>query len=483
MYRKKTQGWGKHADFIVLDVFCLHLAFVLAYMTRHGMGSPYTDRYHLNIATAYTMADLLVLITNNTLKNVLKRGYYKELVQTVKHVWLVTLIIAFYLFSMQDGAVYSRIMIYLMAFYYAGITYGVRLCWKKVLCHRKCVSAGAAMFFITTTERAESVIRQFRRNSMNAYTIQGICILDRDCVNQVIEGVLVTCNKDNVLDHLCSMWVDEVFLSVPVNYPYPEELISSIADMGIVTHVEMEAFHTEKWQHQVIEKIAGTTVRTVSMTLATPRELALKRAMDIAGGIVGCILTGILTLFIGPLIYMQSPGPIFFAQTRVGRNGKKFKLYKFRSMYLDAEERKAELMKGNRIKDGMMFKLDFDPRIIGCKRLPDGSIKKGIGNYIRDWSLDEFPQFFNVLKGDLSLCGTRPPTVDEWEKYDLHHRARLAIKPGITGMWQVSGRSKITDFEEVVKLDKKYIREWSMGLDLRILMRTIKVVLDKDGSM
>ena len=152
-------------------------------------------------------------------------------------------------------------------------------------------------------------------------------------------------------------------------------------------------------------------------------------------------------------------------------------------MYLDAEERKAELMKENRIADGMMFKLEFDPRIIGCEKRPDGSIKKGIGNFIRDYSLDEFPQFFNVLKGELSLCGTRPPTLDEWEKYDLHHRARLAIKPGITGLWQVSGRSDITDFEQVVELDKKYIREWSMGLDLRILMRTVKVVLFKEGSM
>ena len=152
-------------------------------------------------------------------------------------------------------------------------------------------------------------------------------------------------------------------------------------------------------------------------------------------------------------------------------------------MYLDAEERKAELMKENRVKDGMMFKLDFDPRIIGAKKLPDGTIKKGIGNYIRDWSLDEFPQFLNVLMGTMSLVGTRPPTEDEWNKYELHHRARLAFKPGITGMWQVSGRSNITDFEDVVKLDKQYIQNWSMGLDFKIMLQTIRVVLGQEGSM
>ena len=152
-------------------------------------------------------------------------------------------------------------------------------------------------------------------------------------------------------------------------------------------------------------------------------------------------------------------------------------------MYLDAEQRKAELMDDNLVKDGMMFKLDYDPRIIGCRKLPDGRIKKGIGNFIREWSIDEFPQFFNVLMGTMSVVGTRPPTEDEWNKYEVHHRARLAFKPGITGMWQVKGRSNITNFEEVVKLDKEYIQNWSMGLDFRIMLQTVKVVIGKKGSM
>lgn len=130
-----------------------------------------------------------------------------------------------------------------------------------------------------------------------------------------------------------------------------------------------------------------------------------------------------------------------------------------------------------------MFKLDWDPRIIGSRQLPDGTVKKGVGNFIRDWSLDEFPQFINVLLGDMSLVGTRPPTVDEWEKYNLHHRARLATKPGVTGMWQVSGRSNITDFEEVVKLDKQYITDWDLGMDIKILLKTVGVVFKREGSM
>ena len=183
------------------------------------------------------------------------------------------------------------------------------------------------------------------------------------------------------------------------------------------------------------------------------------------------LLTGIIFIFVAPIIYIKSPGPIFFKQVRIGKNGKKFNIYKFRSMYMDAEERKKELMAQNDIKDGMMFKMDNDPSII-----------KGIGNFIRDYSLDEFPQFWNVLIGDMSLVGTRPPTVDEWEKYEMHHRSRLAFKPGLTGMWQVSGRSNITDFEEVVRLDTEYIKKWSPGLDIMILFKTVAVVLGKVGS-
>ena len=206
--------------------------------------------------------------------------------------------------------------------------------------------------------------------------------------------------------------------------------------------------------------------------MASPRDMFLKRAMDIVGGLVGVLITGMLTVFIAPIIKIKSPGPVFFSQIRVGKNGKKFKIYKFRSMYMDAEARKKELMEKNKIQDGLMFKMDNDPRII-----------KGIGNFIRKTSLDEFPQFWNVLKGDMSLVGTRPPTVDEWEKYEVHHRKRLAIKPGITGMWQVSGRSEITDFEKVVELDTEYITEWSLGLDLKLLWRTVVVVFRGEGSM
>lgn len=204
---------------------------------------------------------------------------------------------------------------------------------------------------------------------------------------------------------------------------------------------------------------------------------------DIFAGIIGSIFALLIIAVVGPIIKSKSPGPILFAQERIGKNGKRFKMYKIRSMYMDAEERKKELMNENRVKDGMMFKLDFDPRIIGNEILPDGTKKTGIGEFIRKTSLDEFPQFFNVLGGSMSTVGTRPPTVDEYEKYHFHHRARMSVKPGVTGMWQVNGRSEITDFEEVVKLDTSYIVNWNLLLDLKILFKTVKVIFTHKGAM
>ena len=296
-------------------------------------------------------------------------------------------------------------------------------------------------------------------------------------------GIPVVAWQDDIVDTVCRSWVDEALIVQHQGAPHPEGLVSDLAGMGVVVHTGLFRSGEDSGMKQFVGHLGDYTVLTASISYATPLQQFAKRAMDIAGGIAGCIATGLLFLVLAPIMLVASPGPVFFMQERIGRNGKRFRIYKFRSMYMDAEERKKELMERNRVGGGLMFKMEADPRIIGCKVLSDGTVKKGFGNFIRDHSLDEFPQFFNVLKGDMSLVGTRPPTPDEWEKYEPHHRARMAVRPGITGLWQVSGRSSITDFEEVVRLDTKYITEWSMGLDLRILLKTVKVVLGKDGAM
>ena len=177
----------------------------------------------------------------------------------------------------------------------------------------------------------------------------------------------------------------------------------------------------------------------------------------------------IFTIIFGPIIKHQSPGPVFYASIRIGKGGRRFKFYKFRTMIQDADKLQDALKAKNQMK-GQMFKMDDDPRIIP------------IGKFMRKYSIDEFPQFWNVLKGDMSLVGTRPPTEKEFEQYERRHKARLGIKPGLTGMWQTSGRNNIKDFEEVVALDTQYIMNWSLGLDLMILFKTIGIVVSGEGS-
>src|ERR1041385_8802273 len=194
----------------------------------------------------------------------------------------------------------------------------------------------------------------------------------------------------------------------------------------------------------------------------------IKRALDIAVSSVLLLLGSPFFLLIGALIKLDG-GPVFFVQKRVGRHGRVFKMYKFRSMCLDAEQRLRDLLAQNQHKDGVTFKLKDDPRITR------------VGKWLRKFSLDELPQLFNVLIGDMSLVGPRPPVPGEVEKYSLAHRRRLAIKPGLTCLWQVSGRAEI-DFSGQVELDVDYIENLSFWMDLKILARTVPAVLSGKGA-
>ncbi|MCR4885312.1 MAG: sugar transferase [Clostridiales bacterium] len=282
---------------------------------------------------------------------------------------------------------------------------------------------------------------------------------------------------------LTSNWVDEVYLDVPPQTDLPVELINSLIRMGITIHTALTHLDDIESRHKNVEWICGHLTITTSLGYITERDLFLKRLMDIAGGLLGSLVTVLLIPPVGLAIWLSDPGPIFFAQTRIGENGKKFQIYKFRSMYMDAEARKKKLAQETGQEDQLMFKLEDDPRIIGQREGSDGKWKKGVGGWIRDLSLDEFPQFFNVLKGDMSLVGIRPPTVDEWLQYEPFHRSRMSTRPGITGLWQVSGRSKIRDFDVVVRLDREYIENWSLKQGIHILFKTVWVVLTRKGAM
>lgn len=475
MYRRQRHGWVKHIDFLILDIICMQVAYIIAYVIRHGFSVPYEQELYRVMALILVFFDIFVVLCNESYSGILGRGYYIELFQTFKHVSIVIGLGLIYMFWTQQSSEYSRITFGFMWILNVIISWGVRCIWKNVIRHsRRNNDNSRSLILITNQKDAEEFVNTFCKNNYENIKINGMVILDADKKGMEINGVPVISNSDEILEYLRTHWVDEVFVNIDISFQETEaieNILEKCMEMGITVHTKLAQLAGMS-SNQVVETLAGYTVLSSSIAIVTTRQLLAKRALDIVGAVIGCFLTVIAYIFIAPIIKMKSPGPVFFKQTRVGKNGKVFMLYKFRSMYMDAEERKTELLEQNDIEGQLMFKMKDDPRII-----------KGIGTFIRKYSIDELPQFYNVLRGEMSLVGTRPPTVDEWNKYELHHRKRLAIKPGITGLWQVSGRSDIKNFEQVVALDTKYIADWSFSLDLKILLKTIRVVFKGNGAM
>ena len=482
MYKRSAQGWSKHLDFFIIEEIALQLAFILGCLVRLGQ-MPYKDPIYMNLALVLVLIDAVVVMLLNTMHNVVKRGYYKELTSTLRHCAIVFGLATIFMFTTQSGYSYSRIVLVLTMMFHIIIGYITRITWKKIVTDIDLPTGKKSlMLLVLELETAEETVTRLKNNNLENYDIYGVVLKDNPEELKEFMGLPIVSTLEDASSYICREWIDSVYIDCSSTDPEIEQLMIDCREMAVPIHYHVPGM-SKDGSKRFVERIGGTTVLTTSINYATPAQALMKRLLDILGGLVGSIFAVILMIILGPIIKIQSPGPMLFKQERIGKNGKRFKMIKFRSMYTDAEERKKELMSQNRVSDGMMFKLDFDPRIIGNKILPDGTKKTGIGDFIRRTSLDEFPQFFNVLAGQMSLVGTRPPTVDEWEKYKFHHRARLACKPGITGMWQVSGRSEITDFEEVVKLDTEYVTDWSMGLDFKILFKTIFVVLGNKGAM
>lgn len=263
--------------------------------------------------------------------------------------------------------------------------------------------------------------------------------------------------------------VDEVIFALSSNKNINiTPLIDICKKVGVQVKI-LPALWSENKYSLSVESNQGIPFICLQNNNINANGILYKRLLDICGGLIGIFILLIIYPVIALLIKLDSPGPVLFTQLRKGQHGRIFKLYKFRTMYNNAEELKAQLLDKNEMK-GFMFKMENDPRITP------------IGRFLRKTSLDEFPQFINVLKGEMSLVGTRPPTIEEVEKYKLEHLKRISAKPGITGLWQISGRNKINDFEEVVRLDCKYLDNWSLYNDFKILFKTIQVVLVRKGA-
>ncbi|MBP5598627.1 MAG: sugar transferase, partial [Pseudobutyrivibrio sp.] len=412
--------------------------------------------------------DLTGVLFSETYTGILRRTKSQELTSTIWHCVINFLGIFVYMYASQTTYYYSRFAIGAFAVAMVIVTYFFRVVWKRLIRRRKLLDINKrSMIVVAESSTVEHCLSEIAHSPYTEFKVEGVAVVDEDMTGQEIQGIPVVASADNLLEYLRTNVVDEVFLDGNTRAS-EESLAGRLVEQGLTVH--MALIHTNNLMpNRIMETYGDYVVLTTSMHISNNKQAFLKRVMDIVGAIVGLILTAIAFIIFAPIIKIQSPGPVFFTQTRIGQNGRRFKIYKFRTMYVDAEERKKELLDQNEI-EGNMFKIENDPRIIP------------IGHFLRKYSIDELPQFLNVLIGDMSLVGTRPPLEDEYERYALHHKARLSIKPGLTGMWQVSGRSDIKDFEKVVALDTQYISDWSLGLDIRIILKTIAVVFGGKGS-
>lgn len=477
MYRKASVSWKKHFDFMLLDLICLQIAFILAYFLRQNKMDIYQSKEYCMLTIVIGLFHLCYSNFAESYKNVLSRGYLKEFFAVVKHVFWTLVCNMSVLFFSKSGEVISRLMIMYFGVFSVILLYCCHYVWKKILIRKFHIKNERKLLLISEKEHARELLENRNQKLFWDYEIIGIILTDEEVYEKEICGIPVVAGMGEAENYLENHVVDEVLFARRENDELPHELIQRCKIMGLIVHIEIPVSDAIL-ETAVVEQWSGVFVLSNCTKMVTENQMLIKRCFDIAGSVVGLLITGIISLFVVPAIYISDPGPVIFSQKRVGKNGRTFRLYKFRSMYQDAEERKKELLNLNQIS-GPMFKLEADPRIIGSGK--DGR-EKGIGWFIRTTSIDELPQFWNVLKGDMSLVGTRPPTLDEWEKYEIQHRARMAIKPGITGMWQVSGRSDILDFNEVVRLDTEYIRNWSLSLDIKILLKTVFVIFSKEGS-
>ncbi len=471
MYQKRKNL--ENTLILLLDVICVLTSSVISFWIRFRVFWGVNDHWDQGWQIIYlcllvVMIDLFLDMNHHFFE----RGKFIELVAVIRQQLVLSLCWIALLYLMHNTSVLSRLVLGYFIAINTVLTYVVHLCFKEYMTRIfKFSRYSNRLLVISTAERIEGILGNIKEQSEWNRVITGLVLLDQNAVGAEIDTHTVVANRDNVLDYVIHNDIDEVFIACPdfTDYPEMREWIKEMELMGIIVDVNINAFDLMDSGKKTLNRVGKYAVVTFARNIISTRGLIMKRMLDICGGLVGMAILGIATIFVAPAIKLESPGPVFFGQTRIGKNGRRFTFYKFRSMYQDAEQRKKDLMAQNEVK-GLMFKMENDPRITK------------VGHFIRKTSIDELPQFWNVLKGDMSLVGTRPPTVDEFERYEAKHKCRLSMTPGLTGMWQISGRSDIKDFDEVVQLDMEYIDDWSILKDIKILVKTVGVVFLGKGS-
>lgn len=465
--------WRKRirkVTYLLTDLVCFIAAFILAEVIYSGdTGSELS-------LTGFERLSFLMLFMLSLIMIYLILYVYDATIQDFGRLSINTTIKMVFSLAMSDifmGALLffmkvdlSRRFIMLFSLLIVLLTIVNRILLKQFnFAHKNSDKNKKNILVVGHSSRGIAYIEEIKKHDyLNLNIIGYVCI--RDC--KTYENLMTLGNLEDLTQIVTDYVIDEIAVARQLSYDDRlSDLLETCQNMGITVTMLLETQNkNSKAQVAMIGDLPVLKFHTVSLNES---QLFAKRIIDVCGAMVGMVIFGIAALIVGPLILLETPGPMIFKQDRVGKNGRVFKVWKFRSMGVNAEKEKAALMCNNEMT-GHMFKMTNDPRVTK------------IGAFIRKTSIDELPQFYNVLRGDMSLVGTRPPTVNEVKEYENHHRRRISIMPGITGNWQVSGRSEIEDFEEVLRLDEEYIKDWSVMSDIKILLKTVAVVLKREGS-
>lgn len=478
--REKLQ----YAYVLMVDLVTLLLSVLLAWLITDGVFGlivPYSQFDWIQTICLVVVAFIMTFFFFNQHENIATRTIGREVTLSIRFNVLMAAVYSCLMLLAKAEMLDSRYFAVAVPLVNALMMPLAHTLLKHYLVHSQNKSGMESLVgILSTVDYAPAVIEALRDDWSKR--LCGVVLLDatEEMIGQSFDGVMVRANFDAFMDWIRRAALDEIYVDIPMDsgesfIPYLEEMQS----MGLTVHFRLKMLdRIEKIccnetsaarMSRELGRCAGGNIVTMGTIELELRDMILKRIMDILGGLVGCIISIPIIAIVAIPLKLESPGPLIFKQKRVGLNGRYFYIHKLRSMYMDAEARKKELMSRNEM-NGLMFKMEDDPRITK------------VGRFIRRTSIDELPQFFDVLLGNMSLVGTRPPTVDEYKQYESHHKRRLSMKPGITGLWQISGRSNIENFEEVVKLDVQYIDHWSLWGDVKILFKTVAVVFAGRGA-
>ena len=450
---------------LLIDMVCVSVSYYLSLFIRFHLiaQEAYPRDYHSMIGAYILILCLMYTLFLDGNRWFFERSNIRELYYTIRYTGIIVVGLVLILYLTQQAYEFSRLVYLIFAIINTVITFIAHIVYRRYMLdyYRKSVNS-TKMFVLTREITAKDVLETLQQEKAWDYDITAAAVYDIDMVGAKIAGIPVVASMENVYDVVCQMMVDEVFLSLPGVEPAEiREMVHRFEEMGLVCHYRVDLFSKAN-PNTYVQQLAGYSVISFSLQSQDSRRLLVKRLMDIAGSLIGCVLTLLITPFVALAIKIDSPGPVFFSQTRIGKNGRRFKIWKFRSMCVGAEKQGTGV-----------YSYKGDARITR------------VGKIIRATSIDEFPQLVNILKGNMALIGPRPAlTYHPWpyEQYDEHQKHMFDVLPGVTGWAQVNGRKEVP-WPERIELNVWYAQHMSLGLDLKIFFMTIfKVVTNANNE-